>query len=873
MANFTSNPYFGYSDLLNTFSMSAVDSMSVNNITVTGLATFPNIPINTFVGTDSSNNLVGKGITGRTNQINITTGLNGITLSTPQDINTTSNVVFNSAVLQGATITGLTGSTATFDDLRLTSLTESEFIGVDTSKRFVSRGISGTNNQINITYGSAGITLSTPQDINTNSNVTFNSAVLQGATITGLTGSTITTSLLRSNNIITGGLTATGGIIGTSTLNISGTSTLSTTTVNGQLTMNGLFAQNNNNKGFYIGELPGSAPNYASICHQALASNANNACLVQNSGGDVSFNCPSGKILVFTQGGTHRLRVWNNQPPWGYDGQVEVVSDNDYVSSTNSALRVNGGIYCGKKLFVGSEGTFNGVTTTYLRTSGITATGITANFINTSQLSTFNGGVTTTYLITSGITATGITANSITTSQQSRFNGGITATSLFTSGITATGITANFITTSQQSRFNGGVTTTNLFTSGITATGITANFITTSQQSRFNGGITATSLFTSGITFIGATGLTLSIASVNVSGATALRYAYFNANRDLVAVNDPSTNLLSSNNIWTGGNTFTQTLNISSSKDKFNLTRIPLLTDGGKIYRSEYTESDFVLTSTAQNIAGNKVFLNNPTVINTTENSTVAIVAGSSSFNRAQIYFQSFIGSDQSLVMFCDSSTFNFFNFNTGRTIWDIPKSTDRPNFPQSISLSGQSASRILLTDSSRNVISGSFGESEIVRTTTNQSIAGNKTFTGQIITNKYVTASNRLNPLFSLTVGNEATIQFANVVNNGINVVNNAEFTTTMAGMYAISWTIRLNTASVWEVATWIRSSDDTSVKYGLQPFPVSSPYVSSSVILSCSASATIEVRLFNGRSDSASISLANTEDTRLSIKYIGTN
>jgi hypothetical protein len=218
---------------------------------------------------------------------------------------------------------------------------------------------------------------------------------------------------------------------------------------------------------------------------------------------------------------------------------------------------------------------------------------------------------------------------------------------------------------------------------------------------------------------------------INIPALTASKLLLTDGSKTVVSSSYGESDLTikSANNTFTGGNTFTQTLNISTSKDKFNTTRIPLLTDGGKIYRSEYTESDFVLTSTAQNIAGNKVFLNNPVVQNSSDSSTVAIIAGSSSFNRAQIYFQSFSGSDQSLVMFCDTTTFNFFNYNTSRTIWDIPKSTDRPNFPQSISLSGQSASRILLTDGSKNVVSGSFGESEILRTTTNQAASGEKTF------------------------------------------------------------------------------------------------------------------------------------------------
>ena len=38
--------------------------------------------------------------------------------------------------------------------------------------------------------------------------------------------------------------------------------------------------------------------------------------------GDVLYQAPTDKLLVFSQGGTHKMRVWNNQPPYGYTGQL-----------------------------------------------------------------------------------------------------------------------------------------------------------------------------------------------------------------------------------------------------------------------------------------------------------------------------------------------------------------------------------------------------------------------------------------------------------------------------------------------------------------------------------------------------------------------
>jgi hypothetical protein len=287
----------------------------------------------------------------------------------------------------------------------------------------------------------------------------------------------------------------------------------------------------------------------------------------------------------------------------------------------------------------------------------------------------------------------------------------------------------------------------------------------------------------------------MSISSINVSGATASKYAYFDANKNLVAVNDPSTNLLSSNNTWSGLNSFTNAVDISprlyidhgalgdkklilwdgtlSATDwygfgiqayqmRYNVgnnlanhdflcanstllmritgggvVNIPsltasklLLSDGSKnVVSGSFAESEIVRTSTNQTIAGDKVFVNNPLIQNSSAWSTVNIVAGSSGWDRAHLYMQSFGGSGNAITMLVDSGTCNLFNNSTGRTIWAVPKSTDIVEFPQGINLSAQTASRMLATDARKNVVTTSFGSSEVVITSTNQSIAGEKTF------------------------------------------------------------------------------------------------------------------------------------------------
>ncbi len=81
-------------------------------------------------------------------------------------------------------------------------------VATDSNKTLINRTIQGTTNQVNVNTSGTTTTFSTPQDIHTAAAPTF-----------------------------------------------------------AGLTLNGVFTQNNNNKGFVIGELPGSAPGYASICH------------------------------------------------------------------------------------------------------------------------------------------------------------------------------------------------------------------------------------------------------------------------------------------------------------------------------------------------------------------------------------------------------------------------------------------------------------------------------------------------------------------------------------------------------------------------------------------------------------------------------
>jgi hypothetical protein len=128
-------------------------------------------------------------------------------------------------------------------------------------------------------------------------------------------------------------------------------------------------------------------------------------------------------------------------------------------------------------------------------------------------------------------------------------------------------------------------------------------------------------------------------------------------------------------------------LTISSS----TANRLLLTNSSKQLTSGSFGESEIVRTSTIQTIAGEKVFVNNPLVQNSSAWSTVNIVAGSAGWDRASLYMQSFGGAGSALTMFCDSGTFNLFNNNTARTIWSCAKSNDVMVFEQGAFIKGVS--------------------------------------------------------------------------------------------------------------------------------------------------------------------------------------
>lgn len=742
------NNTFSFSDLLNE-SSGTIDNMNITNLTV--------------------DTLVGNTATLNEASINF---LNGAT----------------------ASINNLTGITATFDDITINNLSSSNFIGSSGGK-IIPYGLTGTNNQVYINYGVSGATLSLPQDIDINSTPSFNGINL-------------------SNNI---------------TQNVVG------------------------EKGFVIGNIANDTPfGYAGICHQSLANSFANCCLVQNNGGDTTYNALAGKILVFAQGGMHRLRVWNNQPPYGYNSQVEVVSDDDYVSSSNSALRVNGGIYCGKKLFVGDTiltddiesnsntlniGSSSNTSTLNLACStgvqivnigignlnaqtninigginDIVSIGGTLTYVNSTNLDITNNqiyinsnGTTLSargsglIISTSGNTYSGwiredtltgkqflfkpvestyqlntptLTADSeIITSTENQtitalktFSAGLSGTTGYFQGISATNITTNNILTNQIYGTTGyfqGISASNIFSNDILTNQIygttmifgTGGGNTLSIQSAILGGATSSKLlrvdanknilsslydetdlvrindnqtitgqkiFTGGISgstlmIGGLTGTTISSPTFNVIGATINKYAFIDANRNIVSVNDPSTNLLSTSNIWTNTNQFNSSVKFTSLPSFTNPTSLLGL-----------SINDVCVVDAFSTVKLDGITANNITVSSTTANKLLLTNTNkqltSSTYGISDIVLTSTNQNINGVKTFLDGITSN------------------------NITVSTATANKLLLTDTNKQLTSSIYGISDLVLTTTNQVVGGNKTFTNDISIGGDLTIQNSSN-------------------------------------------------------------------------------------------------------------------------------
>jgi hypothetical protein len=185
---------------------------------------------------NTGNQPTSSGITGTANQVNVSNGAGSITLSTPQNIDTSANVQFGTVISSsGLTLSNLTsnGVLGVNSSKLVTSstLTNGQLLIGNTGNQPTSAEITGTTNQISVSNGAGSITLSTPQNINTGASPSFAGLTLSGVysstgqpcwqgvgggSLQAITNNTDTAITFNWNSSTTlknqGGITHTGGV-------------------------------------------------------------------------------------------------------------------------------------------------------------------------------------------------------------------------------------------------------------------------------------------------------------------------------------------------------------------------------------------------------------------------------------------------------------------------------------------------------------------------------------------------------------------------------------------------------------------------------------------------------------------------------------
>jgi hypothetical protein len=107
----------------------------------------------------------------------------------------------NSVTITGGSITGITDLAVADGGTGLSSSGGSGFLLIgNSSNTFTAASLTGTTNRITVTNGSGSITISTPQDIATASNVQFGSLGI-GTAASGTAGSLTATTIIETSSI------------------------------------------------------------------------------------------------------------------------------------------------------------------------------------------------------------------------------------------------------------------------------------------------------------------------------------------------------------------------------------------------------------------------------------------------------------------------------------------------------------------------------------------------------------------------------------------------------------------------------------------------------------------------------------------------
>jgi len=123
-------------------------------------------------------NPVSAALTGTANQVTVTNGAGSITLSLPQNIAVGSSPTFTALTLSGLTANAFTYSGTAGLITSTAAPTNGQLLIGSTGVAPARAALTGTANQVIVTNGAGSITLSTPQDIGTASNVAFNQLTL-----------------------------------------------------------------------------------------------------------------------------------------------------------------------------------------------------------------------------------------------------------------------------------------------------------------------------------------------------------------------------------------------------------------------------------------------------------------------------------------------------------------------------------------------------------------------------------------------------------------------------------------------------------------------------------------------------------------------
>jgi hypothetical protein len=695
----------GYVDLLGNFTL---PNASTDILIVTQDLELDFTTPNTLIGVNSLRKVISYVLSGTVNQISVSNpGTGNITLSLPQNINTSADVIFNSG--------------------KFGSLLSKTFIGTDTDGKLVERKLLGTLNQLDIKSVGNDTTLSLPQNIDTNATPTFSGLVTNSIESIG-------TSLNIGSNNTTQSINVGSGT-GLQTVNI-GSSGSGVTTVN-------------------IGAA-GDIVNIAGSLNYIQSDNleVKDATIVINKGSAGSGTARSagihirdnnidnqGYITVGGSGNNFTLKAPEN----GFILSTPVLTGNTTIVSTGEAQTISG-----VKTFSGNVNMSNLTANWLLSLDGsknIISSFATSDIARISQNQTFSGVNT----FSGNVNMSNLTANwilsldgskniisSFATSDIARisqnqtfsgvntFSGNVNLSSLTDSTYIGLDGSKNIISMPNPSvsllSSNNTWTGTNTFSSTLGRITIIGTSNQASVYLRGNNGsgylvysqsdtnglqfwdeknsrnilnlrnaVTASRLMitdadgyvTSGsfaesdivrtTTNQTISGVKTFSGNINLSGLTANWLLSLDGSKNIVgnfATSDIAR--LSQNQTFTGVNTFSGNVNLSSlTANSF------LSTDASRNVIVAPVAP--VLVSGNQSIAGNKTFSGSSvfngdfTLSRSIGFSTLSIVSGNNTLDRAVLYLQSFGGSGSSLSLFCDATTCNLFNNNTGRTVWEIP--------------------------------------------------------------------------------------------------------------------------------------------------------------------------------------------------------